>query len=611
MKYTYPIEEYRKRLLEYNELEKLSFSPDDSRAFVLEKLEDRSRKKRVIADTANTMIREYIAPFEKEPDKITPGDADALFAFLKLLVPEGLYTGQATDFGVLYRLSKILAGYYRDRDDLERYSTALNRCSYGYRAYIQSHSLKLEDSPYIDECLQLIGRIGVMTEEEKTSALYALSRTVVMNIERFPLDFYIKVNDIMMSNLKKPYSDREELMLLIMYGSILDGFGDYCIYAKDNGIEVDVSEYRPFLNSICEHVRECVDADRTCGLGSLKLERVLLITGFHFGDITLDELLDGLTKIQYEAQKSEMIGIQGFGLGTVNYQYLTYLYKFSPLPKEEIVRLSRERIYEVLPKLLPLSRKVNNPQFGRFLVTFLNAASLTGNFGDFEDVILEATVYADRALFIHTVMVREMSRAIFDYMIEKTPEAFDGTAGHDTEYIRKHKDEMKKLLDDCCMYHDIGKFFMLDIVENSMRNLSDDEFQLIKGHPKGFEGIYSMNDEHDERVVCIRDCALTHHLWHDGTRGYPDVKQTKNRPFADILSIADSIDAATDFLGRPYNSGKTIDQLIAEFQAGAGTHYGPEAAVALSAPEVRDRLHYLITEGRKDVYYRIYAFNKL
>ncbi len=605
MNYTYPIEEYRRRLFEYVELEKLSFSPADSREYVLEKLEERSKKKRVIADAANTMVREYLETFEKEPDKITPEDADVLYRFLKLIVPEGLYTGQATDFGVLYRLAKILSAYYKNKD-IDRYSTALNRCSYGYRAYIQSHSLKLQDSPYTDDCLELVTHIDEMTDEEKTTALYALSRCVVMNIERFPLEFYQTVNDTILSNLKKPYSEREELMLLIMYGSILDGFCDYCLYARDNGIDVDVSVYHPFLKGVCAHVRECIDEDRTCGLGNLKLERVLMITDFHFGAITLDELLDGLTEIQNEASKSGSTGMQGFGLGTVNYLYLTYLYKYSPKPKEEIVRLSRKRIYEVLPKLLPLSRKVNNPQFGRFLVTFLNAASLTGNFADFE-----ATVYADRALFIHTVMVREMSRAIFDYMIEKTPEAFDGTAGHDAEYIRTHKEEMKKLLEDCCMYHDIGKFFVLDIVENSMRRLSDDEFQLIKGHPKGFDGIYSMNDEHDERVVCIRDCALTHHLWHDGTRGYPDIKQTKNRPFADILAIADSIDAATDFLGRPYNSGKTIDQLIAEFQAGAGTHYGPEAAAALSAPEVRDRLHYLITEGRRDIYYRIYAFNKL
>ena len=152
---------------------------------------------------------------------------------------------------------------------------------------------------------------------------------------------------------------------------------------------------------------------------------------------------------------------------------------------------------------------------------------------------------------------------------------------------------------------------MTDITENSMRRLTDDEFLLIKEHPQAFDNVYAGTNETDENFLCIRDCALTHHLWHDGTRGYPNVPQTKNRPFADILAIADSIDAATDFLGRPYNSGKTLDELISEFRAGAGTHYGPEAAAALSAPEVREKLQYLIGEGRKEIYYQIYAFNKL
>lgn len=64
-------------------------------------------------------------------------------------------------------------------------------------------------------------------------------------------------------------------------------------------------------------------------------------------------------------------------------------------------------------------------------------------------------------------------------------------------------------------------------------------------------------------------------------------------------------------LGRPYKHIKTIDELIAEFQSRAGTQYGPEAAAVLSVPRVRDRLQYLITEGRREIYYRIYAFNKL
>ena len=45
MKFTYPVEEYKKLLVEYNKLEELSFTPEDSRDFIIEKLEERSAKK--------------------------------------------------------------------------------------------------------------------------------------------------------------------------------------------------------------------------------------------------------------------------------------------------------------------------------------------------------------------------------------------------------------------------------------------------------------------------------------------------------------------------------------------------------------------------------------
>ena len=341
------------------------------------------------------------------------------------------------------------------------------------------------------------------------------------------------------------------------------------------------------------------------------LSAYLLINDFFLGDIALEELLKGIRELQLKLADNPNPAVQAQGLGPFSYHYLNMLYRYSDAPQEEIVRRSLELVREVLPKLKNVTRMVNDVNFNRYIVEFLNAASLTGSFDEFAGVILESTIYADKPLYIHTEMVREMSRAIFDHMIQTTPEVFDGVAGKDTAYIREHVEEMKRLLDECCLFHDIGKFYMLDIVENSMRRLTDDEFGLIKMHPGYFENIYQTVDDRDERVLCIRDCALTHHLWHDGTKGYPNVPQTKNRAFADILAIADSIDAATDFLGRPYNSGKSIDRLISEFQAEAGTHYGPEAAAALSVPEVRNRLEYLITEGRREIYYRIYAFNKL
>lgn len=46
MTYTYPVDEYKKQLLAYYEMDKMTFSPEDGREFVIEKLEERSEKKR-------------------------------------------------------------------------------------------------------------------------------------------------------------------------------------------------------------------------------------------------------------------------------------------------------------------------------------------------------------------------------------------------------------------------------------------------------------------------------------------------------------------------------------------------------------------------------------
>ena len=182
---------------------------------------------------------------------------------------------------------------------------------------------------------------------------------------------------------------------------------------------------------------------------SFSISRFHLMTvEYHLGDIPLEELLEGLTGLQRDtAERSDPME-QALGLAEINSAYLTFLYLFSPLPREEVVRLSRARIREVLPKLMAVSREVNNITFNRCIVLFLDAASLTGSFDEFSEIILETTVYADKALYIHTAMVREMSLAIFDTMIERTPEAFDGVAGHDADYIKAHRDEMRSLLSE-------------------------------------------------------------------------------------------------------------------------------------------------------------------
>ena len=613
MKYTYDFEEYKNLLIENNELDAISFSKDDSYEYIISKLEERSFKKRDIYEKANTIIHEYIEVFEKNPDLLNAENVKALEKFSNMLFPDKAATRNinVSDFSMFYRIEKVLVNYYKKINDINKYAFSVNRRSLGHILVVNGHSYRIQDSPFKQDTFDLAKELdsGKLDDVARTKVLVSMGREGLSSEIHFPVDQYQYIYDVLIANFPKEPSDYDVKNLVFFCNIVMQVFREHNIWAKDYGFKVDVEASRPLLkkieNTFSDLIKKYPSFDGRDVVVNFK------ITDYFLGDISIDECLETISDIQYQALQDPSPLMQAQGLGTFNNYYLNILYKFSDKPKEEIKRLSQERIHEVMPKLMNVTRQVNNVLFNRYIVEFLNAASLTGTFKEYAEIILECTVYADKALFIHTAMVKEMSLIIFDYLIDNNIEVFDGVSGKDLEYIKAHKEEMRKLLSDCCMFHDIGKFFMLDLVENSMRKLTDDEFEIIKEHPSHFENIFQVIDDTDEKLLCIRDCALTHHLWHDGTKGYPNIAQTKNRPFADILAVADSIDAATDFFGRPYNSGKNIDELIKEFQSQSGTKYGKEVVDILSVPFVRDKLKYWITEGRKDIYYRIYAFNKL
>ena len=633
MNYTYPPEAYAETLKEYYELEKLSFSPEDGRDLILEKLEERSAKKRVIANTANTMIREYIETFEKDPEAATAEDVEKLDKFIRTMQTGQGFNTQCPDPAIMLRAQRIRKAYFERTGDLEELIGALSNCNHYYMTLFALHSSTFSGSPYGREILKLKDRFVELSAYRRAQFMTVVARMTAIQARGFDApDFSMdriweacaleqELAELdrafppsgaadpraQQSGVPDHYAD---MMLQNCRMSVVNTFCDYCVHEHDAGRKPDVEAMRPRIRPVVEALRADLENGRDYMGMSTHIRLLMDMADFHLGSIGKEEL-----PARYEERRREALALdarlQLIIVSDIDVTYLTYVYKYSELGAERFSELCRTRLDESLPRLLQTAKMVNDIQFNAIPMKYITCASYISRFSDFADTVLELSVYADKALFIHTAMVREMSRVIFDELIGKDPAFFDGVAGYDAAAVREHPEELRALLDDCCMYHDLGKFWMTDITDNSMRRLTDDEFTLIKEHPLRFDDVYARVDEGDERFLCIRDCALTHHLWLDGTRGYPNLPQTKNRPFADILAIADSIDAATDFLGRPYNSGKTIDQLIGEFQAGAGTHYGPEAAAALSAPRVRDRLQELITEGRKEIYYQIYAFNRL
>lgn len=113
----------------------------------------------------------------------------------------------------------------------------------------------------------------------------------------------------------------------------------------------------------------------------------------------------------------------------------------------------------------------------------------------------------------------------------------------------------------CCgLLHDIGKISIPEEILNKPGKLTDEEFAMIKSHPKtGYELL--RNQDIDNR---IKQSALMHHERYDGS-GYPNGLSSELLiDYAMIIAIADVYDAMT--AARSYRVPLCPFQVIANFE---------------------------------------------
>lgn len=112
----------------------------------------------------------------------------------------------------------------------------------------------------------------------------------------------------------------------------------------------------------------------------------------------------------------------------------------------------------------------------------------------------------------------------------------------------------------CGLFHDIGKCMIPEEVLNKPGALTDEEFAMIKSHPRlGYDILKKQNI--DPR---IKKAALMHHERCDGS-GYPSgLDGDVIDEFAMIIAIADVYDAMT--AARSYRSPLCAFQVIANFE---------------------------------------------
>jgi PAS domain S-box-containing protein/putative nucleotidyltransferase with HDIG domain len=120
--------------------------------------------------------------------------------------------------------------------------------------------------------------------------------------------------------------------------------------------------------------------------------------------------------------------------------------------------------------------------------------------------------------------------------------------------------------------HDIGKIALPSEILNKPGQLTDAEFELIKGHPKMGSDILRNIDF----SLPVAEIVLQHHERFNGA-GYPSGRKGDDiMPEARILAVADVVEAMASH--RPYRPSLGIDAALNEIRDYAGALYDAEVA---------------------------------
>jgi len=122
--------------------------------------------------------------------------------------------------------------------------------------------------------------------------------------------------------------------------------------------------------------------------------------------------------------------------------------------------------------------------------------------------------------------------------------------------------------------HDIGKIGIDGAILNKPGRLTDEEFEIIKGHPEIAANILSSLEFLTEVVPLVR-----HHHEHYAGGGYPLGIAGEEIPLgARIIAVADAFNAMTS--DRPYRASLAHDVAIRELIKHSGTQFDPEVVRA-------------------------------
>jgi len=342
--------------------------------------------------------------------------------------------------------------------------------------------------------------------------------------------------------------------------------------------------------------------------GGTRYDFMLWEAQFLCGLISFDQLRDNVYS------KQETFADDDFSSDAIYVKINLFSFlMFYAANMRELRNIKDEFLAEALNKVIHyvtmIPKSANTREITRQLRSF--AVDLSEVLEPLEQLnfVLKLTTYRNIPTYAHSIMTGKIAVCLTKFLVSKNPEYFIGCMDLATaDDVKVNVYKLYEFAETCGLCHDIGKFSYADNPYMVARVLTEDELEIVRQHPE--EGFSMFKQKKCALYSGYSDVILGHHKFYDNSGGYPEsfnITESKHRKMVDIIKVADSIDAATDNVGKAYGTPKSLEDVCAEIRRGSGREYSPVLAELLDDAPVIPALKHVLDIERNEAYYTAYT----
>ncbi|MCI2068217.1 MAG: HD domain-containing protein [Bacilli bacterium] len=605
-------------------------APQKNQTVWIDFLKEKANLFRSLFVTSEEQLDKFVYPFIKSPSLLNEEEVEA---FLKGNA-DLAFKGQVIDFLLDDDLTKVLLDYqYQHQMPLDGIFLTLRLLQIALSRYLDAEKTK-EAAFYSDKLAAYYplfkdGLDKYAKKDEMRSFIIAS----IFNAFYFEAEYqhqankhdYVELNksfELLLTRYEglKPYLSEKEkpsvdIRIEVAYETIIDVFMAFEKHMLWDKTFIPLSKEEEKIEDalakrVCAYLTPVIEAN-----GKEKMLNEyshLLYCRFKTGLIDISEYTSSLEEMyswrNNEDSKKDLYSSDQFFYKVVVSVDLSYAIFSNPdIKKEQGQKEILAAFRETLSYLKSIPQAFYNSSLMKVTTDYLiDIMPIIPDDGNLAEDIASLFFFQQTSTLIHTRMVEAISLCLGRKMIEIHSEDFLDDKYKDKGTVVKSKKDILAFISKASLLHDIGKAPFWDIINLQRRKITAGEFSAIKMHSAiGYE-ILSSN----KSLAKYADVARLHHKWYDGTKGYPeeaDNLSSQYKIYVDIVSVADTIDAGTDYLGRSYSAGKTFKTILEELNAQAGTRYNPKIVKMINEDtDLQDSLTFLTTEGRKMIYGSVY-----